>query len=67
MLRCSVLHIEVTFELGLKTGQAFHLGDNEGRENNVSKSVKIKKYVACTGNSKCLCLKVNKLRWSAWG
>lgn len=56
-----MLHIEVTFELGLKTGQAFHLGDNEGRENNVSKSVKIKKYVACTGNSECLCLKVNKL------
>lgn len=36
-----MLHIEVTFELGLKTGHAFHSGDNEGRENNVSKRLKI--------------------------
>ena len=30
-LRCSMLHVEVTFELGLKTGHAFHSGDKEER------------------------------------
>lgn len=29
-------HSEVTFKLELKTGQAYHAGDNEGGENNMS-------------------------------